>query len=264
MASLEVIVVDDEPVAIERMRDLLQRIDGVELVGCYLSAMEALEHLRDQRAELILLDVEMPKMDGFDFVEALAKQGWLDAETTPCIAFVTAYPQFATDAFDTGALDFLCKPVRLSRLEKTIGRARRAIDERQALARLDELKSQLEALRQSREAQPDPTLWIHQRGQMVRVPVEAVDWAQAEGEYVRLHVREQTFLLRSSISALSDRLSNLGFVRIHRSTLINQSRLEALSSTRAGMVAKLRGGPELPVGRKYRPAVRLLQYRDAV
>lgn len=264
MASLRVMVIDDEPVAVERLRDLLQRIEEVEVVGGHISPQAALDQMQETRPDLILLDVEMPKIDGFDFVEALAKHRWLTADSTPCIGFVTAYPQFATDAFDTGALDFLCKPVRLSRLEKTIARARRTIAERQALADLNALEGQLDDLRKSRETPSEPTLWIHQRGQMVRIPVESLDWAQAEGEYVRLHVRDQTFLLRSSISALAERLSGAGFIRIHRSTLINQSRLEAVLSSRAGMVAKLLDGGELRVGRKYRPAVRRLQYQDAL
>jgi DNA-binding LytR/AlgR family response regulator len=202
-------------------------------------------------------------VDGFDFVEALANQGWLDAESAPCICFVTAYPQFASDAFDTGALDFLCKPVRLSRLEKTINRCRRTLAQREAFARFRELQNQLDALRETRTPQAAPSLWVHQRGQMVRVPIEALEWIEAEGEYVRLHLRDQSFLFRSSISSLADKLADFGFARIHRSTIINEAHLSAVLSNRRGMKAVLDSGVTLPVGRKYRPIVRTLHGREA-
>jgi DNA-binding LytR/AlgR family response regulator len=263
MTALRIMVIDDEPLAVERMSDLLGRIDDVELVGTHLTGAEAIECIPAERPQLILVDIEMPKVDGFDFVEALLKQGWLDAHSAPCICFVTAYPQFASDAFEKGVLDFLCKPVRLSRLQKTIDRARLALAQRDALARLQEIDRQLDRLRESRNVPAELSLWVHQRGQMIRVPIEALDWVQAEGEYVRLHVRDQSYLLRSSISSLADKLADQGFIRIHRSTIINQARLSVIRSGRAGVSAILDSGIELPVGRKYRSAVRGLQLQGA-
>ena len=259
MNPLRVMVIDDEPLAIERLTDLLGRTDGATIASTHRSAAEALEQVAEVRADLILVDVEMPKVDGFDFVEALSKQGWLDRESAPCICFVTAYPQFASAAFDTGALDFLCKPVRLTRLEKTLERARLAIARRDALNRLNELTSQLDSLRQSRAPEPQPSLWVQQRGQMVRVAIEDVDWIEAEGEYVRLHVGERSFLLRNSISALADKLSAYGFLQVHRSTIINGARLTEVRSNRSGVRVGLASGVSLSVGRKYRPVIRDLQ-----
>jgi len=261
--TLRVMVIDDEPLAIERMSDLLNRLDDVELVSTHLAAMEALERIPEVRPDLILVDIEMPKVDGFDFIEALVNQGWIDAQSAPCICFVTAYPQFASDAFEKGVLDFLCKPVRLSRLEKTIDRARLSFAQRDALARLQEINRQLDTLRQSRAVPIESSLWVHQRGQMVRISMEALDWVQAEGEYVRLHVRDQSFLLRGSITSLADRLATRGFIRIHRSTIINQARLTALHSSRSGATALLDNGVELPVGRKYRQVIRQMQQDTA-
>jgi DNA-binding LytR/AlgR family response regulator len=263
MSVLRVMVVDDEPLAIERLADLLGQIEDTELVGAHQNAADAVKVIPELRPDLILVDVEMPKVDGFDFVEALVKQGWIDTQSTPCIAFVTAYPQFASAAFETGALDFLCKPVRLSRLEKAIDRARTTLAQRDALRRLHELAGQLDALRVSQTATAEPSLWVHQRGQMMRVALQDLDWVEAEGEYVRLHVRGQSYLLRSSISALAEKLITQGFIRIHRSTIINQTRLSALRSSRAGMKVVLESGEELPVGRKYRSAVRALRHSAA-
>jgi DNA-binding LytR/AlgR family response regulator len=256
MMALSVMIIDDEPLAIERLEDLLNRLGGVEVTGSFLNASDALASVEMHRPDLILVDVEMPKIDGFDFVEALAKHPWQKAANPPCICFVTAYPQFACDAFDSGALDFLCKPLRLSRLEKTIERARRTISQQRAAAELEILNSKLDELRKSQHSPIEPSLWVHERGQMMRVQIETIDWIQAEGEYVRLHVRGQSFLLRSSIGSLADRLRQMGFIRIHRSTVINQSRLSSLRGNRSGTTALLENGVALAVGRKYRRIVR--------
>ena len=262
MTALRVMVLDDEPLAVERLCDLLGRIEGVEVVASHQSAAQAIADVADKRPDLIMVDVEMPKIDGFDFVEALATQGWLDARSAPCICFVTAYPQFASDAFETGALDFLCKPVRLGRLQRTVERARTALAQRDALERLQELTRQLDDLRETHSPSVEPSLWVHQRGQMVRIAIEALDRLQAEGEYVRLFVGDQSFLLRASITALAERLARHGFVRIHRSSIINRARLSAIHSSRAGMKVAIDTGALLPVGRKYRAAVRDLRLAE--
>jgi DNA-binding LytR/AlgR family response regulator len=153
--------------------------------------------------------------------------------------------------------------VRLTRLEKTLERARLAIARRDALDRLNELTTQLDALRQSRAPDSQPSLWVHQRGQMVRVAIEDLEWIEAEGEYVRLHLEDRSFLLRNSISALADKLSAHGFVRIHRSAIINAARLSAVHSSRSGVQAVMASGASLAVGRKYRHAIRALQQDDS-
>jgi len=255
-------IVDDEPLAIERLSDLLTRIDGAELASAHRSAKEALDRVPDVRPDLILIDIDMPKIDGFDFVEALAKDDCVDAQSPPCICFVTAYPQFASDAFETGAIDFLCKPVRLARLEKTIERCRLTLEQRAAFARLRELRSQLETLREARSPLQPPPLWIHQRGNMQRVPTESLDWIEANGEYVFLHTDRQSFLYRSSITSVAAKLADFGFTRIHRSTVINEARLAEVHSSRSGMKVVLDSGVKLTVGRKYRQLVRALQRHD--
>jgi DNA-binding LytR/AlgR family response regulator len=249
--SLRVVIVDDEPLALDRLSDLLDRIDDVEVAGSFISGQDALDAVAELRPHLIFLDVEMPKMDGFDVVEMIARNANSGGHS-PLVCFVTAYPQFASAAFETGALDFLCKPVRLNRLETTIARARVAFERRDAAVRLDELMSQLEALRRTRAADEERVLWVQQRGEMIRVPTSAIDWIEAEGEYVRLHVGPRTFLLRSPITALGEDLAEDGFVRIHRSAVINIDRLTAIRGSRAGLKVTLSIGVELAVGRKYR------------
>jgi DNA-binding LytR/AlgR family response regulator len=250
--SLNVIIVDDEPLALDRLSDLIERIDGLELKGRFLSGADAIGAIEELKPDLVFLDVEMPKVDGFDVVEVLARNALFVGGQAPLICFVTAYPQFASDAFDTGALDFLCKPVRLNRLERTIDRARMALQRRDAAGRLEELMSQLDELRHARTASQERSLWVQHRGEMVRVPISALDWIEAEGEYVRLHVGAKSFLLRNPITSLAEDLSADGFLRIHRSAVINLERLGAIRGSRSGLRVTLSVGVELPVGRKYR------------
>jgi DNA-binding LytR/AlgR family response regulator len=257
--TLTVIIADDEPLALDRLSDLLDEIPRVKLVAACQGGGEAIEAIDKHRPQLVFLDVDMPKIDGFDVVEAVARHAAGDHEP-PLVCFVTAYPQFAANAFDCGALDFLCKPVRLGRLEEAIGRAERALAQREALARLEELAGRLEQLRETRAGPPaDDSLWVQQRGQMIRIAYDALDWVEAEGEYVRLHGRDQSYLLRGSITALADRLADHGFIRIHRSAIVNTARIASIRSGRTGVSLVLDKGLRLPVGRTYRPAVRALR-----
>ena len=262
MRAVRVLICDDEPLALDRLHDLLAQCSSVELVGAVTGGQEALDRIGALAPDLLMIDIEMPRLDGFDVVETLLRRDWPDPDAVPLICFVTAYPQFATEAFESGALDFLSKPVRLARLEKTIDRARRALEQREALRRLGELSEQLEALRRSRHPEDQGSLWIHRGGEMVRLDVGSLDWLEAEGEYVRLHSGGRSYLFRGSISALTERLAPSGFVRIHRSVAINRERLAAVRRARGGgMKVNLTTGVELPVGRKFRDHIEAIVNR---
>jgi len=257
--AVRVLICDDEPLALDRLSDLLAQCPSVELVGSVTNGQEALDRMGALVPDLLMIDIEMPRIDGFDVVETLLRRDWPDPDSVPLICFVTAYPQFATEAFESGALDFLSKPVRLARLEKTIGRARHALEQREALRRLGELSDQLEALRRTTRGDEEGSLWIHRGGEMVRLDVGSLDWLAAEGEYVRLHSAGRSYLFRGSISALTERLAPAGFVRIHRSVTINRDRLAAVRRARGGgMKVSLTSGVELPVGRKFRDHIQAL------
>lgn len=254
MSKLRVLVVDDEPLALERLSTLLERCADVELVGELRSGGEALDRIHVLRPDLLLLDIDMPRFDGLDVVEALLRRDWPEDRPVPLVSFVTAHPQFASAAFESGVLDFLCKPVRLARLEKTIERARLALEQRETASRLKELSDRLGELRRTRS--DDRSLWVHQRGGGVRLDIGSLDWLQAEGEYVRLHVGERSYLTRSPITTLAAELAGFGFVRIHRSVVVNQERLRAIRRMRSGAVtAVLSNSVELPVGRKFRQQI---------
>jgi DNA-binding LytR/AlgR family response regulator len=255
MRPLRVLAVDDEPIALDRVADMVANIADVELVGSVLSGPEALESIRELRPDLLLLDIEMPRLDGFDVVEALCREQAHGDGDTPLICFVTAYPQYASTAYETGALDFLCKPIRLPRLEKAIARAKHALEQRESMRRLQELSRQLDELRRVREVEPERAFWVRHRGELVRLDVADVDWVKAEGEYVRLHASDRSYLLRTSIAAFSSQFGGAGFVRVHRSAAINRHRLRAVRRSRSGTLIILTPGVEVPVGRKFRKVV---------
>ena len=256
MTPLRVIVADDEPLALERLLQLLAKIEGVEVVGSAVTGEDAITAICNLGPELVILDVEMPRTDGLDVVEILARDHSRDLTAIPLIAFATAYPQFAIQAFDTGALDFLCKPVRLSRLQTTIDRARRALESRDAAQRLRDLHSNLAGIRDATNSTKQHIFWIRNRAETVRVQSGDIEWIAAEGQYLRLHLTDRSFLLRSSIAAVAEQLSDEGFVRVHRSTVVNRRRVAKLKSSRTQTRLVLDSGVEVNVGRKYRDAIR--------
>lgn len=255
MRTVRTIVADDEPLALDRLTTLLERIEGVDVVGAFSHAQEVMDSVKSSQPDLLLLDVDMPKLDGFDIVEALSREQPKDSGRVPLVCFVTAYPQFASAAFDSGALDFLCKPVRLQRLEKTIERARSAMDGQEAMVRLRLMSEVLDALRSARSDQQDPFIWVEKRGETVRLDNAALEWIEAEGEYVRVHAGGTSHILRTSMTALCDELAPRRFIRIHRSYAVKIDRLTAIRRSRTGMTVVLESGAALPVGRKYRSQV---------
>ena len=259
---IRLLICDDEPLAVERLRDLVGRVADTEVVGTATDGRAALAAVAELAPDAVLLDVEMPALDGFDVVEALAKAGG----PTPLIVFVTAYPQFAAHAFDTGAIDFLTKPVRLARLDTAIERVRRAIGDRDAAARLIELARQIEALRGQAgggDSAGGGHLWVQRRGENVRIDLGQVDRVQSEGEYVRIFHGATSYLHREPISSLIARFDPVRFVRIHRSHIVNRDRVASIRRRPAGGYTIVTdAGDLLPVGRNYRTVVRTLVGKD--
>jgi len=249
---MRVAVCDDELLAVERLTRMLSRIDGVTIEGTAQNGRDALALIARTAPDAIFLDIEMPALDGFDVVEVLAA---MESGPSPLIVFVTAYPQFAAHAFDTGAIDFLIKPVRSARLETAIERIRDVLDKRDAARRLDELASQLDALRAESRAMSSPAneIWVHRRAERVRVDLDTVDLVQAEGEYVRLFVGAQSYLHRASVGAIVAQLDPARFMRVHRSYVV---RLDLIAKIRRKMAGSyllaLSDGREIPLGRHYR------------
>jgi len=261
--NVRVLIVDDEQLALGRLSRLLEQLQDVEVVGALAEANKAVAAINRLHPDLVLLDVEMPQLDGFDLVDALARESAGKETSPPLIAFVTAYPQFALEAFDTGAIDFLCKPVRLVRLEKTLERTRRALSARDATKRLEELRANLTELREATAHVEERHFWVRSRGDLLRITTGNVQWIEAQGAYVYLHLIERSYLVRNTIGSLADQLAEEGFVRVHKSALVKRSKVRRVRGGAGRFSLLLEGGAEVPVGRKYRNAVQDIVDLDA-
>ena len=233
---------------------MLSRVPDVELVATAGGGREALDMVADTRPDLLLVDIEMPDVDGFDVVESVAK---LVPGEPPLVAFVTAYRKFAPQAFESGAIDFLPKPVRLGRLEATLARARDAVGGREAARRLIELQAMLDDLRANRGPVCGPHVWVPRRGEIMRVDLDHVQRVAAEGAYVRLHLEGGSYLHREPIGAIEAKLDPLRFVRVHRSHLVRTDQVSSIRRTiHGGGELVLRDGACVPLGRKYARSAR--------
>lgn len=247
-ADMRIIACDEQP-ALRRLRLLLEDVRGVELVDATTNPREVLELIAEGRPDLVLLDIDMPEVDGFDIAEGLIKLG---LDPVPLFAFLTSDRSFAWEAYERGALDLLPKPVRASRLELTIARARDTLDGREARLRLREAERRLEAL-EARPTMLDPAhVWVSRRGETVRINLDSVERIAAEGAYVRLHVGNHSYLHRAAISAIFERLDERRFVRVHRSHVVRIDQVFAIRRTmHGGGELLLTCGEHIPLGRKF-------------
>ena len=257
--KIRTVVVDDEPLARRRLARLLESDESVEVVGVCANGRDAVKTVREAKPDLLFLDVQMPEMDGFGVLQALG------GEALPQVVFVTAYDQYAIQAFEVHALDYLLKPYTPARLSAAVQRAARQIQQPRATPadRLAELLEHLE--RERRELgerlagapppQPAQTtrLLVKNGERMFFVPVEKIDWLEAEGNYVRLHCGREAHLVRATLSGMEEQLDPRRFTRIHRSTIVNLDRVKEVRPWFAGdYLVKLHDGAELRLSRRYR------------
>lgn len=262
MAPLRIIACDDEPLALQRIADLLSCCTGVELVETILDAREVVGAVQDHRPDLLLLDIEMPKLRGFDIIDRLAQEDFGEPYF-PQIVIVTAHLEFAAMAYETGALDFLSKPVRLRRLELSLTRVRQALAQRSVAERLEAMTVELERLRALHvDDDPSPAeLWIRSRGETIRIDVDQITRIEAEGVHVRVHTPRASYLHRETVASLAARLDSR-FVRIHRGDIVRIDRIASVRRNFHGaLTVLLASGEELPVGRTYREALSALVAR---
>ena len=228
-ARIRTLVVDDEPLARSNVVLLLRANPEVEIVGECGSAMECLEVIRQQKPDLVFLDVRMPEYDGFDILEMLGR------DAPPAVIFVTAYDQYALKAFDTGALDYLLKPFNNARFARALERAKERI-----------------ALRKSSSAKMD-RLTIKSAGHVLFLATAEIDWIEAADYYASLHVGTKTHLLRRSMNDLEADLDPCLFCRIHRSTIVNLERVRELRFDSDGEYeVVLADATRLKLSRRYR------------
>jgi len=239
---LRALVVDDEPLARRTLRALLERERDVEVLGECGDGPSAAEAVRTGRPDLLFLDVQMPELDGFGVLRAVR-----DAQV-PAVVFVTAYGEHAARAFDEEATDYLVKPFDDDRFGRALERAR----------------ARVEAARRESTPQPGPGRWLERfavecGGRISIVPVDTVQWIEAQDYYVQIHAGGKQHLLRESLRNLETRLDPRRFARVHRSAIVNVGCVKQLRRRTHGEYALvLEDGTELKLSRTHRDQLQLL------
>lgn len=241
-SPIRTLVVDDEPLAIERLQILCAREPMIDLVGTASDGEAALRLIEALQPEMVLLDIAMPGLDGIGVAKAVER-----FDRRPALIFCTAFDQYAVTAFDLSATDYLLKPVAQDRLGRAVARVverrREPVDDQPASEYAQEF-------------------WVPHRSEMIRVAAQDIDRIEAERDYMRLHLGQRSFLLHQTITELERRLDPANFIRLHRSTIVRRDRISRLSHDGMGVWhAVLTDEERIRIGRTYLPAARALMGR---
>jgi len=245
-AVLRTLIVDDEPLAVERMQVICAELTSINVVGTASDGDAALRLVDALKPDLILLDMTMPKLDGLGVARALVERS---DGTPPAVIFVTAHDDFAVEAFDLDAIDYVLKPVAADRLARAIDRA---------ISRYGSVgETQSEWLAE---------LWVPHRSELLRIAISEVGRIDAERDYVRLHVGQGddalSYLLLQTIAGLEKKLDPAEFIRIHRSAILRKDRIRGLRHDGLGVwSAELEDGDTLRIGRTYLSKVKAMAGR---
>ncbi len=268
MPPVRVLIVDDETLARQRIRRLVQAEPDVEVVGESADGRAAVQAIRELAPDIVCLDVQMPELDGFGVLRELGDG------PAPIVLFITAYDEHALRAFDVHAVDYVLKPVDADRFRTAFERARRAHQQAAAADRLTELLDTVRrvadgvtasSVAQSGASAPSTTsgttqyasrILVKHDGRMFFVKVGDIDWIEADRNYVKLHVGKTAHSIRERISHLEDTLDPRLFARIHRSTIVNLNRVREMQQWFSGdYVVILESGTRLRLSRHYRDRV---------
>ena len=244
MKTIRALIVDDEPLARERVKRFLTGESDIEVIDECADGREAVEAIHRLNPDLVFLDIQIPELDGFEVLEEVS------VKQLPAIIFITAYDRYALQAFDVHALDYLLKPYNRERFHKALERARAHLTngknndtEKRLLSLLQNLKSEPKHLER---------LMIKSQGRVFFLRTGEIDWIEAEGNYLRLHVGREAHLLRETMTGLEAKLDPEKFLRIHRSALVNIERIKELQPLFSGdYTVILRDGTQLTLSRSY-------------
>jgi two-component system, LytTR family, response regulator len=249
--TIRTLLVDDEELARRGLRIRLERAGDIAIIGECANGQQAITAIGRLAPDLVFLDVQMPEVSGFDVIEAIG------ADLAPHIVFVTAFDQYAVQAFEVHALDYLLKPIHDERFALALRRAREALTSGRKEAFGSRFAATVAGLSRGSDR-----LAIATGDRVVVVRVADIDWVEASGNYVSIHVGKKAWLLRETIAAMDQRLAAHGFVRIHRSTLVSIERVSELRALANGEFALLlHDGTELKLSRSYRHALDALSGR---
>jgi len=244
---MRTLIVDDEPLAVERMQILCSRIPALQVVGTASDGAAALRLIEALTPDLVLLDMTMPEVDGLGVARALAGQA-----NRPAVVFVTAHDDFAVEAFDCDAVDYVLKPVAQERLERAVERAQARksapvetllVPEKPASEWIDEF-------------------WVPHRSELIRVAAADLERIDAERDYVRLHTGQRSYMMLHTIAGLEARLDPDYFIRLHRSTIVRKDRIAGLKHDGLGVWSvELADGSVQRIGRTYLARVKAMAGR---
>lgn len=267
MRKLRVITVDDEPLARKLLKALLEEIPGVELVGECRNGREAIVLSHELSPDLLILDIQMPGTSGFDVVKEI------QSDVMPMVVFCTAYQRYALDAFDLHAVDYLLKPLDGKRLDRAIQRAQARFDDGNlaghhkspVVGAIDEIAKKIAGRSVSRNPEQlsdealaaDRKIAIKDNDVIVLLEMDDIDWVDAAGDYMCVHSKGVTHIMRSTLKTLMSRLDPEKFKRIHRSTVVNLERIEQVTPLNKGeYYLDLDCQERLKVSRNYRQAIK--------
>ncbi len=242
---IRALVVDDEELARERVRDMLHADPEIEVIGECANGREAVEAIKKKTPDLVFLDIQMPGKNGLDLLNSLSR------ERMPAIIFVTAYDQYAVRAFEVNALDYLLKPFDQARFQKALERAKAQILNGHRSEIGERIMTALEQMKTKPEYRE--RLVVKTNGRVFFVKTSEIDWLEAEGNYVRLHSGKESYLLRETITSLESQLDPKVFMRVHRSAIVNINQIHELQPWFHGEYrVVLNGGIQLTLTRSYK------------
>ncbi len=268
MSKLKTIIVDDEPLALELLRSILGAIDEIEIIAECSNGRDAIAAVSSLHPDLIFLDIQMPGINGFEVVKAM------QSDIMPMVIFATAYNQFAIDAFDMHAVDYVLKPLDPERIERAVQRAveRYSVQDEDTAHKMPLIGAIEEIAKRLNQESGDGTaaveelpegikrkLLIRDSGIVKVVPFDDIDWVDAAGDYMCVHALGETHIVRSTLRELLEKLDEQMFIRIHRSTVVNIERVVSVTRLqKGGSLLHLADGNSLRVSRNYREAIRSL------
>lgn len=265
---LRTIIVDDEPLARRLLRALLDDMPEIDLVAECRNGREAIEAATELAPDLLILDIQMPRISGFDVIKEL------QSDVMPMVIFCTAYQRYALDAFDLHAVDYLLKPIDGGRLERAVGRALQRLQDAAAspenksplVGAIDEIAKKVAGRSDTRNPgqsseealTADRKLAIKDHESTVLLDIDDIDWVDAAGDYMCVHVKGETMIMRSTLKSLMSKLDEDKFKRIHRSTVVNLERItKATPRSKGEYLLELDCDHKLKVSRNYREAIKI-------
>jgi two-component system LytT family response regulator len=241
---IRTLIIDDVALARQRLKRCLASDAEIEIVGECDNGEKAVADIRSLAPDLIFLDVQMPALDGFGVLEALRD------DPLPAVIFVTAYNEYAIQAFEVNALDYLLKPVDCERLNKAVKRAKSRLAQ---VVRDDDLDSRFRALLEDIKTKYIKRLTIKLTGRTILLPVDEIDWIETHGNYLKVHAGRESHLIRATMQSLETKLNPEKFVRVHRSVIVNVEKIKEIYPRSNGdQDLVLQDGRQLMLSRNYR------------